>query len=285
MRGPYGGLAPIIILMGGLNGSGGFRPFSIPPTWPQSLPGQCCIAASSPTELRSPTRVAQVGPTSAIASGFPITMMPTTAPIPLHTYEGASHFACFRMPPSTPARTFGSRASLATYMTAFVPSNFDSAATKRGISVAGIVRTDFIFSNASCASRARAFASAVSFRNFSACVERSAIRSFAFAVPSFAGSESAIDLLVSASLVAMRSSGNLSLMPAVFIVPQVPMVTRSAPMNRTPLKISNQRLADSAESNIWSLIDVFFGGAVLLWSAMIFGAAKRIRSSWLRLKR
>jgi hypothetical protein len=62
-------------------------------------------------------------------------------------------------------------------------------------------------------------ASAVSLRSCSDCVESSAIRSFAFAVPSFAVSESATACFVSASFAAMRSSENRSLMAAVFYGP------------------------------------------------------------------
>jgi hypothetical protein len=282
MLGSYWGFAPIMILIGGLNGSGGLGPLSIPPTWPQSGPGHSWRLASSPTELNALTKASQAGPTSARASGLPITMRPTTAPIPLHTYVFVSHLACFKIPFTAVPRALGSRTSLATYMTASVPPNFESSATKRGISAAGIDRTDFSFSNASCASRARAFASAVPLRNSSLCADSSAIRSWAFEVPSLAASESATARFVSASLAETRSSENFSLRYAVLMVPQVPIATSNAPMNRTALKISNQRAAPSAlRSNIRSLADLAFAASCLFFIISIFRASKRI---WKRLK-
>jgi hypothetical protein len=140
-------------------------------------------------------------------------------------------------------------------------------------------RGDFSFSNANCAS-------AVSFRNCSACVESSAMRSFALAVPSFAESDSAIARFVSTSLAATRSSENFSLMPANLIVPYVPKATSTAPTNRTTLEISNQKLAPSAEtSNIRNLTDLLFGLFCCIWLAVIYEAGKRVYGSYKKLRR
>ena len=147
-----------------------------------------------------------------------------------------------------------------------------------GVASDHMVRLALYLASCAWASNARAFASADS-------VESSAMRSWAFAVPSLAVSESATARLVSSSFVETRSSENLSLIEAVLIVPQVPTATKKAPVSNTPLKISNQRLAASGDSNIRSLLDLLFGAFCVVWSAVMFEAYKRIRDSWRRFRR
>ena len=126
-------------------------------------------------------------------------------------------------------------------------------------------------------------ASAVSFRAVSACAVNSAMRSFAFAVPSFAASESATARFVSTSFTAMRSSEYRSFIAANLIVPYVPSATSTAPTNRTTLERSNQRLAPSGgTSNIKNLTDLLFAVFCFIWLAVIYEAGKK---AYKRLRR
>lgn len=169
----YWGLVPITILIGAAVGFDG--PFSIPPKWSQSGPGHCCLAAPTPTELRPATSASQIVSISVPLPGFGNTITPVAAPAPLQFQVATSQSARDSVFWSEAASAFGSGPSPRTYMAAFVPAKFTNAAISFGLSSSSMMRGALYLSNASCASAARAFASAVSFRNCSPWVVSVAI--------------------------------------------------------------------------------------------------------------
>lgn len=101
------------------------------------------------------------------------------------------------------------------------------------------------------------------------------------AIFSFAKSESAMALLVSASFEAIRSSENFSLMDAVFIAPQVPTATATAPARSTKLNMSNQRFAPSSvRFNIRSLADLCFAGFCGVWLFVMIETRRKPKAGW-----
>ena len=160
MRG-YWGLVPITILMGAAVGAGGFGPLSIPPKWSQS-PGHCCFTASRLTEMKAATSASQAAPICPSVPSLNKTTIPVAAPTPDQFQDSASHFAFLRRSAMTPEIALGSGPSPKMYMAAFVPANPDSNLINLGISLDGIDLGAFSFSRANRASRARAFASAIS---------------------------------------------------------------------------------------------------------------------------
>ena len=126
------------------------------------------------TELSAATSASQTASISAGLFGFGITITPVEEPTPDQFQASTSQLASFNTFSKESAKPFGSGPGPRTYIAALVPGNFDNAETRFGLSKAEIPLGSLNLARAACASSAlalasaaRAFASAVSFRNWS----------------------------------------------------------------------------------------------------------------------
>jgi hypothetical protein len=276
-----------------------FRPITISMVLLGTGPSVFPASASAPAAVRaSASAVAASLEAGGAFTRMPITSprfrdcvrpMPLTPPTPRHWHDVRIIWTRDIANPvsgssANPTTENVWPANLWTAFRTFETESIDASRQEASSSPFSLI--DFSSSANLVASAARAFASAVCFRNSSACTESSATRSLAFAVPSFAASESATARLVSASFAAILWSEKCSLIEAVFIVPQVPIATASAPANKTTLNISNQRFAASGEtSNISNLADLAFAALCLFLVSIIVGALRRLWRSWTIFRR